>query len=83
MGLSSCADNLAPSLARKAIMVKRMKKMVENTRAAAMKPGVVAVGADSQRDALLGRIERSDLEIILGSTCAVSRRQHTNRNRGS
>ena len=37
-----------------------MKKMVENPREMAMKAGVVAVGADNQRDASLGRTERSE-----------------------
>jgi len=59
IGLSSIADNLAPSLARKAIMLKRMKKMNEKPRETAMKPGVVAVGADNQRDTSLGSAERS------------------------
>ena len=60
MGLSSAAPNLPPNLARKAIREKRMKKMVENPREMAMKAGVVAVGADNQRDASLGRTERSE-----------------------
>ena len=59
VGLSNAADNLAPSLARKAIMVKRMKKMDESPRATAMKAGVVAVGADNQRDTSPGSTERS------------------------
>ena len=71
MGLSSWADSLAPSLARKAIMVKRMKKMDENPRATARKPGVVAVGADNQRAASLGSTERSNRGRISGSACAT------------
>lgn len=67
IGLSSVADNLAPSLARKAIMVKRMKKTDENPRATAMKAGVVAVGADSQRDTSFESTERSKRGIRLGS----------------
>ena len=67
MGLSSAAPNLAPSLARKAIREKRTKKTDENPRAIAMKAGVVAVGADNQRDASLGSTERSEWEIMSGS----------------
>lgn len=60
MGLSSAAPNPAPSLARKAIREKSIKKTVENPREMAMKAGVVAVGADNQRDASLGSTERSE-----------------------
>jgi hypothetical protein len=59
IGLSSAADSLAPSLARKAIKVKRIKKTDENPRETAMKAGVVAVGADNQRDTSLESTERS------------------------
>jgi len=59
IGLSSAGPNLPPSFARKAIREKRMKKMVENPREIAMKAGVIAVGADNQRDTSLGRTERS------------------------
>jgi len=59
MGLSSASPNLAPSLVRKAIRLKRTKKMDENPRETAMKAGVVAVGADNQRDASLGSTARS------------------------
>ena len=68
MGLSSAAPSLAPSLARKAIREKRTKKMDENPRATAMKAGVVAVGADNQRDASLGSTERSERGITSGSS---------------
>lgn len=44
-----------------------MKKMNEKPRAIAMKAGVVAVGADNQRDASLGSTERSEREIMSGS----------------
>jgi hypothetical protein len=60
IGLSSVAPNLAPSLARKAIKLKRTKKMVENPSEMAMKAGVVAVGADNQRDVSPGSTERSE-----------------------
>ena len=52
-------------------MVKRMKKMEENPRATARKPGVVAVGADNQRAASLGSTERSNQRRISGSARAV------------
>lgn len=77
MGLSSAAPNFAPSFARKAIRVKRMKKMDENPRAMAMKAGVVAVGADNQRDTSSGSTERSKRGITSGSVC-VLRRSWTN-----
>lgn len=41
-------------------MLNRIKKMVENTSATPMNPGVVAVGADNQRDMSLGSTERSE-----------------------
>ena len=69
-------------MARKAIIVKRMKKMDENARAMAMKAGVVAVGADSQRDTSLGSTERSKWRMGLGSASA-SRYSWTNRRWGS
>ena len=72
MGLSRAVPSLAPSLARKAIRVKRTKKMNENPRAMAMKAGVVAVGADNQRDASLGRAERSNWGVRIGLDVAMS-----------
>ena len=81
IGLSSATDNLGPSLARKAIIVKRMKKMDENARAMAMKAGVVAVGADSQRDTSLGSTERSKWRMRLRSASAL-RYSWTNRRWG-
>lgn len=55
-------------MARKAIKVKRMKKIDENPRATAMKAGVVAVGADNQRDVSFGSTERSDRGVRFGSS---------------
>jgi len=79
IGLSSVAPNLAPSLARKAIRVKRMKKMDENPRAMAMKAGVVDVGADNQRDMSPGSTERSRWGMRSGCECAL-RQSWTYRN---
>src|SRR5579872_2971868 len=59
MGLSSAAPSLGPSFARKAIKLKRMKKTMEKPRAIPIKAGVVAVGADNQRETSTGRTERS------------------------
>jgi len=41
--------------------------MAEKHRAIAMKPGVVAVGADNQRDTSLGSTERSYFGLKTGS----------------
>ena len=82
MGLSSVTPDLAPSLERKAIRLNRMKEMVEGTSATPMNAGVVAVGADNQRDMSLGSTERSKWETRSGST-SISRRSQTDNSRGS
>lgn len=72
MGLSRLAPNL-PSLPRKAIRLNRTKKMIENPKEMPMNAGVVAVGADNQRDASLGSTERSKWgmrsRLLVGHSC--------------
>ena len=60
MGLLRAGPSLGPSLARKAIMLKRMKKIAENIRETPMNAGVAAVGADNHRDTSLGSTEKSE-----------------------